>query len=261
MKPKFFIGSSAESIDIAYAIQENLVPYAEVTVWSQGIFELSNYTLDSLIDALEKFDFGAFVFSPDDLTIMRNQEKRAVRDNVVFELGLFLGRLGKNHCFIIIPNGNEDFHLPTDLAGVTPATFESNRQDSNLIAALGPACNKIRKILERNDPTHRSSRNDKVLLTSDGDDHVEYDENDKKAILASWMGSRTSSANIQVIQFAKVDQELKLERGSTKKYIKEIASQWDYIVDHEGDNTILFKEKPHSAVISKGICPTWLDRW
>ncbi|MDL1976278.1 MAG: nucleotide-binding protein [Deltaproteobacteria bacterium] len=41
----------------------------EITVWTQGIFELTQYTLDSLIDSLDDFDFGIFVFSPDDIII------------------------------------------------------------------------------------------------------------------------------------------------------------------------------------------------
>jgi predicted nucleotide-binding protein len=200
MKPRIFIGSSTESIDISYAIQENLESYSEVTVWSQGIFELSKYTLDSLIDALDEFDFGVFVFSPDDLTIMRNQEKQVARDNVVFELGLFLGRLGKERSFIIIPRGYEDFHLPTDLAGITPATFEPDRQDENLNAALGPACNKIRKALEKFGPIQSLGKKSEKSLLEESDAFVEYDENDKKAILASWMGSRPASANVQVIR-------------------------------------------------------------
>jgi len=45
MKPNIFIGSSKESLEVAYSLQENLEPFAEVTVWTQGIFELSKFTI------------------------------------------------------------------------------------------------------------------------------------------------------------------------------------------------------------------------
>lgn len=73
---------------------------------------------------------------------------------------------------------------------------------------------------------------------------TKYSEGDKKAILASWMGSRPGNLNSQVIHFAEVDRELRLEPGTTKKYIKEIATRWRYVVQHEGEQTILFKQLP-----------------
>ena len=108
MKPRVFIASSAESLEIAYSIQENLEHIAEITVWSQGVFELSKYTLDQLLDLIDEIDFGVFIFTPDDILQIRNIQKTAVRDNVVFELGLFIGHLGKERNFIVIPKGQED---------------------------------------------------------------------------------------------------------------------------------------------------------
>ncbi|WP_274428195.1 nucleotide-binding protein [Desulfosarcina sp. BuS5] len=147
MKPSLFIGSSKESLDIAYALQENLESVAEVTVWDQGIFALSQPTISSLIKALDKSKFGAFILSPDDVTKIRGSEYQTARDNIVFELGLFIGRLSLERTFFVIPGNSMDMHLPTDLLGLTPTVFDANRQDGNIRAALGPASNQIRKAL------------------------------------------------------------------------------------------------------------------
>ena len=70
-KPRLFIGSSVEGLNIAYAAQKNLMHDAEVTVWPQGVFALSKSALDSLISQLDNEDFALFVFSPDDLVLIR----------------------------------------------------------------------------------------------------------------------------------------------------------------------------------------------
>src|SRR5262249_339281 len=103
MKPKIFVASSTESLEIAYALQTNMDPFAEITVWSQGVFRLSSNSLDDLIKAAGEFNFGVFVFSPEDVTRIRDQEFLTTRDNVIFELGLFIGRLGKVKNFLVVP--------------------------------------------------------------------------------------------------------------------------------------------------------------
>src|SRR5918998_217144 len=95
MKPKVVIGSSREAVDIADAVHENLQYDAEVTVWNQGVFEPSQLGVDSLPKQLEGMDFGVFVFAPDDTVLIRGEEHVATRDNVVLELGLYIGQLGR----------------------------------------------------------------------------------------------------------------------------------------------------------------------
>ena len=88
-------------------------------------------------------------FTPEDSVKIRNDEFQSVRDNVIFELGMFIGQLGKKRCFIVSPRSQDSFRIPTDLFGVTYATYDLNREDDNLSAALNPACNKIRQAIEK----------------------------------------------------------------------------------------------------------------
>lgn len=115
-KPRIFIASSTESLKTAEALNVNLDRSAETVIWSESKL-LQNY-VDRLLELTRSVDYAAFIFTPDDLIIMRGNEKGAIRDNVLFELGLFMGTLGKERCFIIHPR-NSNHHIPSDLLGLT----------------------------------------------------------------------------------------------------------------------------------------------
>lgn len=145
-RPALFIGSSVEGLEIAYAIQENLEFDCEPTAWPQGVFHASSATLIDLYAVSRTAEFAVFIFTPDDVIEMRGQRRPVVRDNVIFELGLFVGALGPRRCFFVIPH-DVDLHLPSDLIGIEPLRYVADRRDGNLRAALGPACNRIRNAL------------------------------------------------------------------------------------------------------------------
>lgn len=112
-KARIFVGSSTDGLDVAYAIQQNLEHFAEVTVWDQGVFQLSTSILPVLVDSLDKFNFAIFVFSPADITNIRGHSVSTVRDNVIFETGLFAGRLGVDRVYFIKPRNQAIMHLPS----------------------------------------------------------------------------------------------------------------------------------------------------
>lgn len=142
-KPRIFIASSAESLDVADAFNVNFDHQAEVTIWKHG-FVLSQTTIESLVQMAETVDFAIFIFTPDDVALIREKEKQVTRDNVVYELGLFTGTLGKDRCFIVKPR-DIDLHLPTDLLGLTAADYDGNRSDGNLEAAVNHPSILIKK--------------------------------------------------------------------------------------------------------------------
>ncbi len=70
-------------------------------------------------------------------SLQRQKESLSIRDNVLFELGLFIGKLSRDRVFFIIPE-KTDLHIPTDLLGVTPGKYDPNREDKSFQAATGP---------------------------------------------------------------------------------------------------------------------------
>lgn len=146
--PSLFVGSSVEGLSIAEAIQLNLDFVAEVTLWYQGVFGLSQGTLETLVNRVSSFDFAILVLTPDDVSIKREVVGNAPRDNVLFELGLFMGALGRNRTFIVHPRGTS-MQMPSDLAGVTMASYAPARSDGNLQAALGAVCTQLKREMAR----------------------------------------------------------------------------------------------------------------
>lgn len=141
-RPRLFIGCSSEGLNIARAIQSSLYYDAEPIIWSEGVFGLSGGTLDSLLRCVSDFDFAVFALTADDLLEKRGVTGNAPRDNVLFELGLFMGRLGRERTFFVICR-DDGVHLPTDLAGVTPALFIAPSESRFLQSALAVATTPI----------------------------------------------------------------------------------------------------------------------
>jgi predicted nucleotide-binding protein len=140
---KVFIISSSEALEVARAIQTAIS--AEdilVTVWTDGLFKVSSYVLEILEKAMDDADFAIAIAHSDDVTIYREQNWPTPRDNVILELGMFMGRLGRSRAILMEPKGDA-VRLPTDLKGITTIryTFKAGRDSA---AHIAPACNILR---------------------------------------------------------------------------------------------------------------------
>lgn len=145
-KPSLFIGSSSEGIEFARAVRGSLSDIAETALWKDGVFSLGRTFIESLISAIGRFDFAALILTPDDQMTVRNDDTLGPRDNIIFELGLFMGRLGRERTFIIRPSSGP-LKIPSDLAGVSLATYDWPRSDNDHHQAVGPACDLIRELI------------------------------------------------------------------------------------------------------------------
>jgi hypothetical protein len=121
MRTRIFIGSSSEGIKIAEYIKEKLSDDFDCILWNDNIFKYNKSFLKTLLNATNLFDFGILIATKDDYLESRDKKFETPRDNIVFEFGLFLGRLGESRAFVVQEKGSK---LPSDLLGITVPRFE-----------------------------------------------------------------------------------------------------------------------------------------
>lgn len=139
--PILFIGSSRESLPVVDAIVAGLKPAPFIVrPWTGGVFSASQFPIDDLAKQLFDCDFAALVLGPDDQVLSRGITSDAPRDNVLFELGLFMGALERARTFFIVPR-DVDVKIPTDILGLTPLRFDS--ETGALADNLIPVCQEL----------------------------------------------------------------------------------------------------------------------
>lgn len=116
MRSRIFIGSSSEHLEVAQQIKDRLLSEFDAFLWTDDIFEANKSAFDTLLTAANLFDFGIMLITKDDVVKSRGGKFDSPRDNAVFELGLFLGRLGPDKAFAVVEKGTK---LPSDLNGIT----------------------------------------------------------------------------------------------------------------------------------------------
>ena len=116
---RVFIGSSSGKLELARKIQALLGSGIKADVWDGDLSDqLGNIILDELLLKVSHYDFAIMVLSADDFTTSKGEHTDSPRDNVIFELGLFMGVRGRRRVFPIIISGESgDPKVPTDLAG------------------------------------------------------------------------------------------------------------------------------------------------
>ncbi len=147
-KRKIFIGSSKEGLDVARKIKACLKYDAHVDTWADGLFDKPGQAYIEVIEnILNKYEYGIFVFTPDDKVFSRGSISQMPRDNVIFEYGMFLGKHTRKKAFFIIPRGI-DIKIMTDVLGITSLNYDSS--NTNLQSAVSDACDQIREIINDN---------------------------------------------------------------------------------------------------------------
>lgn len=164
VKPVVFIGSSREALPIANEIEAAITtPDTEVRTWTNdAVFVPMKTAIEALDAAVRQSDFAILVFSPDDQLRSRGANHVVPRDNVIFELGLFMGALGRERAFIVMPRGGlptakegwdrifdafrgrvPALKMPSDLLSLTPLTYDASGAPGDRIAAIAEQLKRI----------------------------------------------------------------------------------------------------------------------
>lgn len=127
-KKRIFIGSSSEELNLAEVAKGILEPEFEVTIWNDtiwdtAVFKINNNFLHDLLKATLQYDFGLLLGTTDDKVIVREKEMLQSRDNVLFELGLFMGRLGLSKCAFVV---EKELKILSDIKGFSLAEFSKD---------------------------------------------------------------------------------------------------------------------------------------
>lgn len=122
--PSCFVGSSYEGLPYARALVD-LLRERDIACeqWNLTTFALGQTTVENLEAALARNSFAALVATSDDRVVSRGKARLSPRDNIIFEFGLFAGRLGRTRAFLLVADDVSSLKLPTDLLGVTVGTF------------------------------------------------------------------------------------------------------------------------------------------
>jgi CRP/FNR family transcriptional regulator, cyclic AMP receptor protein len=145
--PKLFIMSSSEALEVAQALRAGLEKDVFSTVWNQGVFFAGGYVLEALDKQVNESDFAVAIAEPDDITTSRGKRTKTVRDNVLFELGLFMGKLTRFRTVLVHPKV-KDLKLPSDLQGLTLIPYEAGDK-ATLTTRIQPACDTVRDLVKR----------------------------------------------------------------------------------------------------------------
>jgi hypothetical protein len=151
-KLRIFIASSKEGLPVANLIKETMdtsFDGAYCDIWDDpGVFEVSGVIIDRFQEALDVYAYAIIVLTPDDRTTIRGTQYESPRDNLIYELGLFTGRHGKDSVFIVTPQAHQ-IRLPSDLEGIITCNYKIRSNAVTQGYDVRTACNQIIRVIKK----------------------------------------------------------------------------------------------------------------
>ena len=90
---------------------------------------MSRPLIEKFEDETQSCSFAFGLFTPDDEIINAPNRYKQARPNVIYEVGWFIGRLGKHRVTLLLKNGT---NIHSDLDGVSRIPFSDNVEDKFL---------------------------------------------------------------------------------------------------------------------------------
>ncbi|MGP5372110.1 TIR domain-containing protein [Psychrobacter alimentarius] len=267
-KPTVFIASSSEALPVAEAVHIKLDAELRPKLW-ENAFDLSSITITTLISKTKEADYAVFVFHPDDKSLIREKEYSSVRDNVILELGMFIGALGLEKCFILVPKSSEStFRLPTDLAGITASFYDD--QNIDVSDAVTSSCAKIKQTIKK-----LKAKETEIATTTESEvlkEQLSHAQSQLWSINHDVQRSKEQSQSLlesikgHFFSIAKpaTPAELKFwEDGAKESYLEDIKIQKHnvYFVDKDVIIPPLHGANSISIVVAKGVRIHGVDKW
>ena len=136
--PIVFIGCSADALDIAGALQDaldtgDIIP----RLWtSGGLYGEARFAIDSFVHQVASSDVAVLVMGH---TAASGDRPDTALYDALFDVGLFMGSLGKERTMIVRPKSLQ-VTVPTDRLGFSTVTYSSEHgQDAGQIAETAAA--------------------------------------------------------------------------------------------------------------------------
>lgn len=142
--PRLLIASSTEALSVARKLKSLLIRDCDVRteLWTD-VFPAGDSALESLTTGLDDWDFAVFILAPDDEIISRGVSTPAPRDNIIFEAGLCMGRMGRQRALLVSPSAVRDLKIPSDLSGINRLDYVEGPEEvidkiTSTVDKLGP---------------------------------------------------------------------------------------------------------------------------
>jgi hypothetical protein len=147
---RIFIGSSSEARDIAGSLSTILRREGFVAkTWYSGTFYPGEHYFESIKREVILADYAILVVTPEDKIVKRGKRTYATNDNVLLELGMFIGVLGIIKVFYLSISDNregevKEVPLPSDLKGIKFLNVTRSHSDEIFNQDLANICTTIK---------------------------------------------------------------------------------------------------------------------